>query len=426
MGLRSTQFRTRGPFSGEDVSGKSNDAWHVNQIGYKVSTPGIIATGGHVQDWTAPDGTKYRTHMYTGSGTFVVTGLGKWGNALEYLVVGGGGGSPGWNSGGGGGGGVRTNVPGTVTKDSMPTTLVPGGSVSIAGASMTATIGTYTVTIGAGGANNGGTSPGQGGPGGQTEFYPTASPGYPNAEWIRAPGGGGAGGANQPTSGSFPGLDGAGGGGGGWSDNTSTPGGDGNPSPQQDPNHPARLGYPGAGDGGYGQSGGGGGAGEAGYPYPYTNPLPNPTANDMRGKGGDGVFSTIIISPPTYDSGTGYCWGGAGGGDIRTSPDGGPDARRGGKGGGGRGGNAGGITPLAGGPGYNDGGNSSPGGTIRGGHGGALTGGGGGGTASPNPAGANGGSGTVIIRYKVDPDGNQPYGNNPGPSISKANPGRVA
>ena len=78
---------------------------------------GLLASGGIVSDYEV-SGTYYRAHVFTGSGTFVVsdTGTGEYPSTVEYLVVAGGGGGGargGGNAGGGGGaGGLRTNLSG--------------------------------------------------------------------------------------------------------------------------------------------------------------------------------------------------------------------------------------------------------------------------------------------------------------------------
>ena len=80
MGTKSTQFRTRGGFEGEDVSGKSGQSWHVAQLGNIVedygSPKGHTATGGVINDWTdSSSGKVYRSHIFNSSGSFDVTTL---------------------------------------------------------------------------------------------------------------------------------------------------------------------------------------------------------------------------------------------------------------------------------------------------------------------------------------------------------------
>ena len=69
MGVKSTQFRTRGGFEGEDVSGKSGQSWHTQQvtdINVDYGSPmGHTATGGVINDWTdSSSGNVYRSHIF--------------------------------------------------------------------------------------------------------------------------------------------------------------------------------------------------------------------------------------------------------------------------------------------------------------------------------------------------------------------------
>ena len=89
----------------------------------------ITATGGDIVD---SPGNGYKYHLFSSSGSLVVTA----GNdTVEYLIVGGGGSGGVRHAGGGGAGGLRTNVSGDPK----------------AGDPMTLTAGTYPVTVGAGG-----------------------------------------------------------------------------------------------------------------------------------------------------------------------------------------------------------------------------------------------------------------------------------
>jgi len=90
--------------------------------------PFIIATGGTII--TSGD---FKTHVFTGPGTFQVTNTGPGSNSVEYLVVAGGGGASAGSGGGGGAGGFRQNYP-------SPT--IAGLPVSIA---------SYPITVGGGG-----------------------------------------------------------------------------------------------------------------------------------------------------------------------------------------------------------------------------------------------------------------------------------
>jgi hypothetical protein len=96
----------------------------------------VAATGGTVLTCG-----NYKVHVFTGSGSFVVSNGGNdlGSNSVEYLVVAGGGGGGARHAGGGGGGGFRQNYP----------------SPTIAGLPVIAQ--TYPITVGAGGT--GGTGP---------------------------------------------------------------------------------------------------------------------------------------------------------------------------------------------------------------------------------------------------------------------------
>ena len=82
---------------------------------------GLTATGGVINDYSV-SGSIYRAHIFTSSGTFVVSALAtnpNFTDTVEYLVVAGGGGGGGaadsgsYAAGGGGGaGGLRTNLSG--------------------------------------------------------------------------------------------------------------------------------------------------------------------------------------------------------------------------------------------------------------------------------------------------------------------------
>jgi hypothetical protein len=261
-----------------------------------------IATGG-----TVTNSGGYTIHTFTSSGNFTVYV----GGDVEYLVVAGGGGG-GYDGGGGGGaGGLLT---GTVTN------LTPG---------------TYTITVGEGGAAS--TSVGsQAGNGTDSSI-----------ETLVVATGGGGGGAKTSA-----GAGGGSGGGGGHGGASTYAGGTATASPSQ-----GRDGGDGASDGG----GGGGGAGAVGA---------DASSATNAGNGGIGLKSSI--------SGTSaYYAGGGGGGTFNTDVEPGT----GGLGGGGDGG------------GKNESVNpSTPGDTNTGGGGGAdgiATGGG----------ASDGGSGIVIIRY---------------------------
>ena len=177
----------------------------------------------------------YKTHVFTADGCFAVSSIGSpANNKLEYLVVAGGG-SAGGYYGAGGAGGFR-----------YYTSLDPAGSPLNAPAGVCASVSTYPISVGAGGAanpsapgigaykgNNGSNSTGVG--------ITSTGGGYGNAEPAPTgqggPGGsGGSSGYDRPPSGQ----------------------GTGNTPPTSPP-----QGNP-AGRGSYGTAGGGGGAGGAG------------------------------------------------------------------------------------------------------------------------------------------------------------------
>ena len=94
----------------------------------------IVATGGTVTDIAG-----YRVHTFTSSDTFTITANS---GEVQYLVIGGGGGGGNTHGGGGGGaGGYRCSVPGESS----------GGGAS-AESPLTLGVGSYTVTVGAGGS----------------------------------------------------------------------------------------------------------------------------------------------------------------------------------------------------------------------------------------------------------------------------------
>ena len=361
------------------------DQYYSRQDGGWFVPNGLTATGGEISDYV--DGnTVYRAHIFTSSGTFVVSDVGNQGSALEYCVVGGGGGG-GWThaiytgGGGGGAGGLRTNVSGH----------------PLNGGPLVATTGTYTVTVGAGG--QGGWGPGnKGAAGTDSEFYKQGLS-YPNTDFIRGAGGGGGGNAAPPSPSTVnKGAQGnVGGGSGGGTSTYFSPYAAGVVG-TADPNHPEVSGYPGGNGppgGGYGTiSGGGGGAGGAGAnakpPGPYTT--------TTAGRGGIGV-QVKIASSPTVDQvigtsgpepGGGYLAGGGGGGSYHgpgTGPVFSPSTM---------------SAPLGGGGGS---GYMGPG-SGWGHHATVSTGGGGGGGGTHNPGGnsfngGNGASGVVVVRYVI-------------------------
>ena len=308
---------------------------NITGVSYVAATGGTILTCGN-----------FKTHVFTGPGTFTVTcaGSAAGSNSVEYLVVAGGGGSGTDRSGGGGAGGYRQNYPSPVSA---------GLPVSVQG---------YPITVGGGGPANTGPAPGpicgSRGVSGTNSIFST----------ITSAGGGGSGsGADggQPTA--RPGIPGGSGGGSGQGGSITGPAGTGNTPPVSPPQgNPGGIGNPpnntaGGGGGGAGgngsDAGGGGGVGGVGSPIATT--FFGPTSPS---------YGTPGPAPGRYFA------GGGGGGGCGVSG-----------GAGGAGGGGGGATPGA-----------NVVGTIN-------TGGGGGG-ANGTPTGVGtgkaGGSGIVVIRYK--------------------------
>jgi len=266
-----------------------------------------------------------RIHAFYTSGTFVSNVP----LTVRYLVVGGGGGGGSDMGGGGGAGGY------------------------LAATNYTLPAGTYTITVGSGGA---------GGPAGTAQIA-------------------GAKGTDSSITGTGVNIVALGGGGGGSSyyggNGPSTSGGSGGGGGA---NYGGSLGTAGQGNSGASSigayyPGGGGGAGAAGVTNPAT--------------GGIGISNDIL--------GTSYFWAGGGGGSGYTVIGG-----DGGAGGGG--GGAVGVT--VGGSGLNQGAPGGGGSTVSqanapGGDAGANTGGGGGGGSHYNSGnkGGNGGSGIVVLRF---------------------------
>jgi len=287
--------------------------------------PFVSATGGTIT--TSGD---YKIHTFTSSGTFTVTDAGgaSGSNSVDYLVIAGGGGAGGKRAGGGGAGGYRESYPNPAT----------GG--------FPVTVSTYPITVGSGGSNNPGQSPGSNSVfstitstgGGTSNVYNPSNSSVPAPNINGQPGGSGGGsGRGEPNQGF---------GTGGTGNSPPVTPSQGNPGGSNPPGTP--LG-----------GGGGGGASAAGTSR-------SPSGNGTNG--GDGKSSTITGSSVT-------------------------------RGGGGAGGSA--FTPNSGGSGGAGGGGDSFS-AANGEDGAANTGGGGGAgfDGGPSALGGNGGSGVVIIRYK--------------------------
>ena len=330
------------------VYGDATRGWqsvNSNEIVHAVKF--VAATGG-----TTADCGDFRTHTFTGPGTFEVTcgGNAAGSNQLEYVVVAGGGGGGSVQGGGGGGaGGFRFAAP------TLAPLTYPGKPLA-APASITATQESFPITIGAGGAG-GPPGPGsRGSQGGPSTFSNITSTG----------GGGGGTGSPDPQLAGGPG--GSGGGGGGRTYPNPNVGGSGNTPPVSPPQ---------GNNGGNGRNtpsppsddrgGGGGGAIAAGANAGG--------ATDPAGPGGTGAGLPTAFGANGVPCGSFRYYAGGGGGGL--------DAGSGTRGAGGLGG----------------GGDGSPG-TPTAAPGTANTGGGGGGSGNASCTEAPGGSGIVIIRYK--------------------------
>lgn len=269
-----------------------------------IFTTPIVATS----TGTVTDGSGYRTHTFTSSGTFTVTQSG----IAQVLIVAGGGGGGAGNGGGGGAGGI-----------------IYFSALNIA-------VGTYSITVGGGGAGATAMFAGAG-YGSDGVCRPGSSGNNSTAFGYTAYGGGGGAagyrsGSQQAISGLAAGQGGTGGSGGGSSLGTALAGGIG------------LQGFAGgAASAGAGSvfGGGGGGAGSAGQSGAGTGAGGNGTldsdGNPVAGGGNGGDTSLAATT-----------WGGGRGGTISfafrnegSAPGG--NATRAGSGGGGGGTGAGGY-----------------------------------------------------------------------------------
>ena len=306
---------------------------NVNTDSTIVGSAHIVATGG--TESTSGD---YKIHTFTSSGTFQVTAAGtpSGSTKISYMVIAGGGGGARDGAGGAGAGGYREGKCSSDPYTASPLAATPCSA-------LTASLGTFPITVGAGGTVGG------------VPACTLATQGSSSIfSTITSAGGGRAGMNPAPNT-----AGGAGGSGGGGRSNVGAAGGAGNTPPVSPPQgNPGGSSSPSSPPYNQWGGGGGGGAGGAGSNYP------------PGGQGGAGVTSSINATPTVRAS------GGAGGSNNPAAP-------------------AAAATPGGGGAG-----GSSPGG--NGGAGTANTGGGGGSGAcagSPSVGGA-GGSGIVIIRYK--------------------------
>jgi hypothetical protein len=241
----------------------STRGWiNVGDATYVTGSPYISATGGTILTCG-----NFKTHVFTGPGTFTVTNAGQptGSTSVEYMVVAGGGGSGKCYGGGGGAGGYRQNYP----------------SPTIAGLPVTAT--SYPITVGSGGGTA--ASPARPGTKGSDSVFSTVTStgGGFGATWSPSPG--------FPGGGGGPGGSGGGGGGSGINQPPG-PGGAGNTPPVSPP-----QGFPGgqgAGPGQYG-SAGGGGASAAG--------AQGSSAGGCNGGAGSPI-ATVVFGPTSPSYGT--------------------------------------------------------------------------------------------------------------------------
>ena len=283
--------------------------------------------------FTATGGTEsvsgnFKFHLFTTSGNFVADAAG----TVDVLIVAGGGGGGGWGGGGGAGG------------------VVDATSVSISP-------GTFTITVGAGGAAG-------------TTGYTAGGDGSPSSAFSQTQAVGGGGGGYFDSN---PGRSGGSGGGSGIRGSVGTTvggsgtSGQGNAGGACSPTVASTNPYP--------RGGGGGGAGSAGF-------LSTGSAG-TQGNGGAGISKSNYSQ---FGASGVFAGGGGGHTDGRASPFPGTNTS-GGTGGGGNGGRY--ITGVGG-------------SDLNAQAGSANTGGGGGGGygAGTSLTGA-GGSGVVIIRYSA-------------------------
>ena len=312
----------------------------------------MSVTGGNSTQTFTQDGTDYKAHIFIDNSTDLVI-EGSPGDIDIMVIGGGGGGGSGSQPGRGAGGGAGA--------------LIYESGYNIA-------VGTYDITIGAGGAGGlqnpptgGASSPGSPGTvGGNTSV---------GSIFIAL--GGGFGASNYNDAG------GTGGSGGGGAGNSSGASGAHNPAGSTFPPGASVHGTIG-GAGGGSHGGGGGGAVQAGG-----GPgAPGAPDRAVGSDGGDGKPVGIIPAPTVPAPEGGYYYWAGGGGGQGSSPDGV----------GGKGGAAGGQVGGDGDYGYNP---AQPDPNCPFPRAGDNTGSGGGGASSSANRGSQGGSGIVIIRYTV-------------------------
>ena len=290
---------------------------------------------------------------------------------------------------------VATGGTETTSGNDKIHTFTGPGTFCVSGIAVCAANNVVSYAVVAGGGGGGGNKGSGGGAGGYREVKSpstpyTASPtdGYPsspNRVTVTAsafPITVGAGGAGTTPS-TSSGGNACNGSSSTFSTITAAGGGGGNKSPGVGHGSSAA-----AGGSGGGQSGGNSAAGAAGNTPPTTPAQGNPGGagrNPATGTGGGGGATAAGSGSPGTNN------GGAGGAGATSCITGSPVARAGG------GGGSGSTSPASGGTGGGGDGSNSSGSSNNGT---ANTGGGGGGVNN-NCSGGTGGSGTVIIRYKI-------------------------
>lgn len=256
----------------------------------------ISATGG-----TIVDGGGFRTHIFTGSGTFAINGLSYTAprNTFDYLVVAGGGGGGGTDGNGVGGGGAGGMLSGTrsVTAIEPYPVQVGGGGAGAPGSNGGASAGGPSfIKNGPEAFNQTATGGGHGG----SRYIQAASPGGSGGGGAAYNTGAGAGTAGQGNSGAAgtPSPPTGGGGGGKGGAGSSTSGGIGAISPISPPSYgttgPTAGRWFAGGGGGSREpnvqgAGGAGGGGTGGGTTPATG-TPG-TANTGGGGGAAGAIA---------------------------------------------------------------------------------------------------------------------------------------
>ncbi len=343
-GVATNAFLTTNGVSVTFVYVDATQGWIVTDSGNRSDLPlptYILATGGTIL--TCGD---FKTHVFTGPGTFTVCSVGNsvGSNSVEYLVVAGGGSGGTSNfssngSAGGGAGGFRQNYPSPttaglpVTATSYPITVGAGANSNPTGGrgntGSNSVFSTITSAGGGGGAGtyvaatSGGSGGGAmvGGPGGPSVLIggsgntppvspPQGNPGGDNPTSLFQASGGGAGAAGIASA---AGPAAAGGVGSSWANPLFGPTAPSYGTSGPVPNVRYFAGGGGAGAQGYSgatPTGGAGGSGGGGAGGPYTGPQGNPGTAGTTNTGGGGGGASNNDESGSVDT------GGAGGSGI--------------------------------------------------------------------------------------------------------------